>query len=95
MSASSLATAGGVVFGGTSDRWFLVLDAETGERLRDIRLNGDVSGSPVTYTVDGKQYVAVDAGRRIAQTMTLGPLVDIDVPLGSGVMWVFALPGDD
>ena len=95
MSASSLATAGGIVFGGTSDRWFFALDADTGERLWDIRLNGDVSGSPVTYTVDGKQYVAVGAGGRIAQTMTLGPLVDIDIPLGSGVMWVFALPGDE
>lgn len=95
MSASSLATAGGIVFGGTSDRWFFALDADTGERLWDIRLNGDVSGSPVTYTVGGKQYVAVGAGGRIAQTMTLGPLVDIDIPLGSGVMWVFALPGDE
>jgi alcohol dehydrogenase (cytochrome c) len=57
-----------------------------------MRLNGDISGSPVTFTVDGKQYVAVGAGGRIAQTTTLGPLVDIDIPMGGGVMWVFALP---
>ena len=92
MSASSLATAGGIVFGGTSDRWFFALDSETGELLWEMRLNGDISGSPVTFTVNGRQYVAVGAGGRIAQTMTLGPLVDIDIPLGSGVMWVFALP---
>ena len=36
--------------------------------------------------------MAVGAGGRIAQTMTLGPLVDIDIPPGSGVIWVFALP---
>ena len=94
MSASSLATAGGIVFGGTSDRWFFALHTETGELLWQMRLNGDISGSPVTFTVDGKQYVAVGSGGRIAQTMTLGPLVDIDIPLGSGVMWVFALPED-
>lgn len=94
MSASSLATAGGIVFGGTSDRWFFALHTETGELLWQMRLNGDISGSPVTFTVDGKQYVAVGAGGRIAQTMTLGPLVDVDIPLGSGVMWVFALPED-
>ena len=58
-----------------------------------MRLNGDISGAPVTFVVDGKQYVAVGAGGRIAQTLTLGPLVDIDIPQGSGVMWVFALPG--
>lgn len=92
MSASALATAGGIVFGGTSDRWFFALHTETGEMLWKVRLNGDISGSPVTYTIDGKQYVAVGAGGQIAQTPTLGPLVDIDIPDGSGVMWVFALP---
>ena len=92
MSASALATAGGIVFGGTSDRSFFALHTETGELLWKMRLNGDISGSPVTFTVDGKQYVAVGAGGRIAQTTTLGPLVDIDIPMGSGVMWVFALP---
>jgi alcohol dehydrogenase (cytochrome c) len=95
MSASALATAGGIVFGGTSDRWFFALHTETGELLWEMRLNGDISGSPVTFTVDGKQYVAVGAGGRIAQTTTLGRLVDIDIPSGSGVMWVFALPEGD
>ena len=92
MSASALATAGGIVFGGTSDRWFFALHTETGELLWKMRLNGDLSGSPVTFTVDGKQYLAVGSGGRIAQTTTLGPLVGIDIPMGSGVMWVFALP---
>jgi mono/diheme cytochrome c family protein len=95
MSASALSTAGGIVFGGTSDRQFFALHSESGELLWRTRLNGDISGAPVTYAIDGKQYVAVASGGRIAQTTTLGRLVGVDVPRGSGVMWVFALPDDE
>jgi alcohol dehydrogenase (cytochrome c) len=92
MSASALATGGGIVFGGTSDRYFFALDAERGERLWQTRLNGDISGAPISFEVDGKQYVAVAAGGRIAQTTSYALLSDVDVPQGTGVMWVFALP---
>ena len=95
MSASALSTAGGIVFGGTSDRQLFALHTETGEMLWRTRLNGDISGAPITYEIDGKQYLAVAAGGRIAQTTTLGRLVGVDVPRGSGVMWVFALPDED
>ncbi|HEY8519428.1 MAG TPA: PQQ-binding-like beta-propeller repeat protein [Gammaproteobacteria bacterium] len=94
MTASALATAGGIVFGGTADRQFFALDAATGELLWQMRLNGDVSGAPVTFEVDGKQYVAVGAGGRVAPTTTLGRLVGVDVPQGTGVTWVFALPDE-
>jgi alcohol dehydrogenase (cytochrome c) len=92
MTASALATAGGVVFGGTADRQFFALNTDTGEMLWQMRLNGDISGAPVTFEVGGKQYVAVASGGRAAPTTTLGRLVNVDVPQGSGVMWVFALP---
>ena len=92
MTASALATAGGIVFGGTADRQFFALDAASGEMLWQMRLNGDISGAPVTFEVNGRQYVAVGAGGRAAPTTTLGRLVGVDVPQGSGVMWVFALP---
>ena len=92
MTASALATAGGIVFGGTSDRQFFALDNKTGELLWQTRLNGDISGAPVTFEVGGKQYVAVGAGGNIAQTTTLGPLTKVDIPSGTGVIWVFALP---
>jgi hypothetical protein len=94
MTASALATAGGLVFGGTADRQFFALDARTGELLWQTRLNGDVSGAPVSYSIDGKQYVAVASGGRAAPTTTLGRLVGVDVPQGTGVVWVFALPDD-
>jgi alcohol dehydrogenase (cytochrome c) len=92
MTASALATAGGVVFGGSADREFFALDAGTGELLWEARLNGDVSGAPVTFEVEGKQYLAVGAGGKIAQTVTYGPLTGTHLTQGSGVIWVFALP---
>ncbi len=92
MTASALATAGGIVFGGTADRQFFALNTETGELLWQTRLNGDVSGAPVTWEQQGRQFVAIAAGGRVAPTTTLGRLVNVDVPQGSGVIWVFALP---
>ena len=92
MTASALATAGGIVFGGTADREFFALNDETGELLWQTRLNGDISGAPITFEVNGKQYLAVGAGGRIAQTQFYSRLTDTDVGTGSGVMWVFALP---
>ncbi len=95
MTGSALSTAGGIVFGGTADRQFFALHTETGDVLWRTRLNGDISGAPITYEIDGTQYVAVAAGGRIAPTTTLGRLVGVDVPRGSGVLWVFALPDGD
>jgi PQQ-dependent dehydrogenase (methanol/ethanol family) len=92
MTASALATAGGLVFGGTADRQLFALNSETGALLWQTRLNGDISGAPITFEVDGKQYLAVGAGGRVAPTGTLGRLVGVDVPQGTSVMWVFALP---
>jgi outer membrane protein assembly factor BamB len=83
------------VFGGTADRQFFALHSETGELLWQTRLSGDVSGAPISYTLDGKQYIAVASGGRAAPTTTLGRLVGVDVPQGSGVIWVFALPDSE
>jgi alcohol dehydrogenase (cytochrome c) len=92
MTASALATAGGIVFGGTADRELFALHTETGELLWETRLNGDISGAPITFEVDGRQYLAVGAGGGIAQTQFYAQLTDTHVPRGSGVLWVFALP---
>ena len=92
MTAAALSTAGGLVFGGTADRRLFALDAENGEMLWETRLNGDISGAPVTFEVDGRQYLAVGAGGRIGQTTSYARLTGITLPQGSGVIWVFALP---
>jgi alcohol dehydrogenase (cytochrome c) len=92
MTASALATAGGIVFGGTADRYLFALDTGSGKPLWRTRLNGDISGAPVTFEVGGRQYVAVGAGGRIAQTTSFAHLTNTDIPLGTGMIWVFALP---
>ena len=92
MTAAALSTAGGLVFGGTADRRLFALDADNGDLLWETRLNGDISGAPVTFEVDGRQYLAVGAGGRIGQTTSYARLTGITLPQGSGVIWVFALP---
>lgn len=59
---SLLSTAGGLVFGGTEEGNFLALEAETGKLLWDTQLGGAVRGIPISFAVDGKQYVAISAG---------------------------------
>ncbi len=92
MTAAALSTAGGIVFGGTADRRFFALDAGNGDLLWETRLNGDISGAPVTFEVDGRQYLAVGAGGRIGQTTSYARFTDTPLAPGSGVVWVFALP---
>ena len=60
--AGILATAGNVVFSGSIDGYFFALDAETGEELWHIALGALVQAAPITYAVDGRQYVTIAAG---------------------------------
>jgi alcohol dehydrogenase (cytochrome c) len=92
MTASALSTAGGIVFGGTADRYLFALNTDSGKPLWETRLNGDISGAPITFEVGGRQYVAVGSGGRIAMTTSYAQLTHTDIPLGSGMIWVFALP---
>jgi alcohol dehydrogenase (cytochrome c) len=60
--SSLLSTAGGLVFGGTDEGNFFALDADTGKPLWDTQLGAAVRGIPISFAVDGKQYVAISAG---------------------------------
>ena len=60
--ASLLATAGDVVFVGEPSGHLNALDARTGERLWRFQTGNGIHSNPVTYSVNGKQYVAVPAG---------------------------------
>ena len=60
--AGVLATAGDLVFSGSVDGYFYALDAVTGEELWRIPLSGRMNASPMTYAVDGRQYVTMPAG---------------------------------
>jgi len=58
----ALATAGGLVFTGTKDKQFLAFDARTGARLWRYEASAGVNAPPISYAVNGRQYVAVAAG---------------------------------
>ncbi len=89
-----LATAGGVVFSGSLDRTLKAYDAGTGETLWQIRLNDVPNSCPITYSVNGKQYVAVVVGNGGPLTMTFPVLVpEIQNPPDHGAaIWIFELP---
>lgn len=60
--AGILTTASDLLFSGNREGYFFVLDAKTGKELWKKYLGSQVSASPITYTVDGVQYVSVAAG---------------------------------
>jgi alcohol dehydrogenase (cytochrome c) len=87
-----LPTGGGLVFSGDIDRYFKALDDATGKVLWQIRTNNIVDSFPITYSVNGKQYVAVTTGKGSGLASGLLTLVpDVRSPEGS-MLWVFALP---
>jgi alcohol dehydrogenase (cytochrome c) len=57
-----MATAGGVVFAATREGNLVALDAKTGTHLWHVQTGGNMAASPMSYAVDGRQYVAVSAG---------------------------------
>jgi alcohol dehydrogenase (cytochrome c) len=60
--AGILATTTGLVFSGTSDGYVYALNATTGDPLWRFQTGGIILGPPVTFLVDGKQYLAIAAG---------------------------------
>ena len=89
---SVLTTAGGLVFVGDFYRHFKALDAESGKVLWEIPLNGPVTGYPISYAVDGKQYVAIGAGSGTGGQRHIGRLYpELKPPDGSNILMVFAL----
>ena len=93
-----LATAGDLVFmGGTNDRDFRAFDAKTGKVLWEQKTNSGVTGVPVSYEVDGVQYIAVQSGWGVDAQRMQDSLAKVSadyrgdaVPQG-GVIWVFAV----
>jgi alcohol dehydrogenase (cytochrome c) len=95
---SMLVTGGGVVFsGGTSDRKMHAFDAATGKLLWEFPTNSGILAPPTSFTIDGKQYIAVHAGwggdsRGVQANLNrIFPGEYPEVPEG-GAVWLFALP---
>jgi PQQ-dependent dehydrogenase (methanol/ethanol family) len=77
----TLATAGDVVFNGEGNGWFRAFDARTGKELWKFNVGAGANSPPVSYMVNGKQYVAVSAGGN----------TQLDFKRGNS-LFVFALP---
>ncbi len=88
-----LSTAGGLVFAGDLDRYFHAYDVRTGKEIWKIRLGTSVQGFPVSFTVGGKQYIAVSTGlgggspRNVPRTIA----PDVRHPSTGNALYVFAL----
>lgn len=90
--SGAIATAGDIVFYGTTDGWFRAADAWTGKILWSQKLGSGIIGQPITYTgPDGRQYVAVAAGvggAAMVQKSRAG------FPPRGNTLYVFSLNGD-
>ena len=62
MCASVLATAGDLVFAGSPSGELNAIDARTGEHLWEFQCGSGHHSSPTTYSIDGRQYIAVPVG---------------------------------
>ena len=91
---STLTTGGGLVFAGDLDRFFRAYDVMTGEVLWETRLGTSVQGFPVSFSVDGEQYIAVSTGlgggspRIVPRRLT----PEIRYPSQGNALYVFKLP---
>ena len=88
---SLVATGGGLVFGGDANGRFRAFDQETGEVLWEINLGSPVTGFPITYAVDGRQYVAVSTGSAATASGFIGLTRELR-PSAGNTFFVFALP---
>jgi alcohol dehydrogenase (cytochrome c) len=65
-----LATAGDLVFSGDREGYFFALDGRSGKPLWKFQTGGTVIAPPISYSLDGKQYIAIAAGASM-MTFTL------------------------
>jgi len=91
--ATLLPTAGGVLFAGHIDRHLYAYDPTTGEELWSHELDHQIESHPITYEIDGDQYVAVATG---GGSLVGSDLVEVfapewSLPEGPGRIWVFRL----
>ena len=87
-----LATAGDVVFYGTSDGWFRAVDARSGKVLWSQKLSSGITSQPMTFLgPDGRQYVAVVAGVGGVASQVMGQKNGF--PPRGGTLYVFSIDG--
>ena len=89
-----LSTAGGVAFAGDLNRMFRAFDVNTGRILWETRLPAAVQGFPLTFTVGGKQYLAVTTSNGGGSPRNVPAVVaaELHYPATGNALYVFALP---
>ena len=91
--ASVLATAGDLVFTGDPEGFFFALDARTGKKLWSFQTGAGHRGSAVTYSVNGRQYIATPTGWGSIVGRTIPDLWPEAESFRAGsTLMVFALP---
>jgi alcohol dehydrogenase (cytochrome c) len=90
-----ITTDSGIGFVGDLDRTFRAFDVKTGETLWQTRLGTTVMGYPVTFSVGGRQYVAVTTGAQGGGSPRVVPrtiIPEVKMPTTGNALYVFALP---
>jgi alcohol dehydrogenase (cytochrome c) len=93
--SSLLATGGDLIFSGDIEGDALALDAKTGQKLWSFNIGSSIASSPMSYSVNGKQYVAIGSGARITPPLVpaaLFPERKGRMPQPASTLFVFALP---
>ncbi|MGF1526439.1 MAG: PQQ-binding-like beta-propeller repeat protein, partial [Candidatus Competibacterales bacterium] len=87
-----MTTAGGLVFTGTPEGFLKAFDDQTGEELWRFQTGSGIVGSPVTWEMDGEQYIAVVSGWGGAVPLWGGEVARrINTLNQGGSVWVFKL----
>jgi alcohol dehydrogenase (cytochrome c) len=89
----TMTTAGNLVFFGDINGWFRALDAKSGKELWKMNVGSGVGAGPMTFAVDGKQYIAVLVGRAESPPAFMGEIgkrIVAATPEG-GTLFVFTL----
>lgn len=91
--AGTLATKGNLVFTGTGDGYLKAFNAKTGEELWKFQTGSGVISCPVTWEIDGVQYIGIASGYGGAVPLWGGDMADLTKPVPQGgSFWVFRLP---
>jgi quinohemoprotein ethanol dehydrogenase len=89
----ALSTAGGLVFQGKLGGDFVAYDAATGDTLWSYDLRSGAASGPMTYEIDGEQYLAITTGWGSAYALHAGYAYDESVPPSVGKVVTFKLGG--
>ena len=89
----TMTTASGLVFAGDIQGMFRAFDGKTGKELWKFNTGSGITAAPMTYTIDGKQYVAVVSGRTQSIPAFLGEIGEkmVNASPEGGTLFVFAL----